>query len=149
MNSIIFTLKLWPNTKSFRLAVLNSPSNCHCDIHCYCRKVHYEHFSLGFVHGSWFQLCHLNPISCLSSHYRCIIRNKFIIRKNNGVCITRKSTGPIFINAFGYSMYGQADTYISNLKFAFYGKIGLQDLCQDQLIMVFLQKFINLGVLTT
>ena len=66
-----------------------------------------------------------------------------------GYALPKNLLAPIFINAFGYSMYGQVDTYISNLKFAFYGKTDLQDLCQDQLIMVFLQKFINLGVLTT
>ena len=50
------------------------------------------------------------------------------------------------IKAIGYSIDGQADSYVSNLKLAHYCKISPRALFRGQLSFAFIQIFINLAV---
>ncbi|XBW38791.1 hypothetical protein QEN19_004375 [Hanseniaspora menglaensis] len=50
------------------------------------------------------------------------------------------------IKAIGYSIDGQADSYVSNLKLAHYCKISPRAIFRGQLAFAFIQIFINLGV---
>ncbi|AET38439.1 Opt2p Ecym_2739 [Eremothecium cymbalariae DBVPG len=52
----------------------------------------------------------------------------------------------MLIKAFGYNIDGQADNYISNMKVAHYCKISPVALFRGQLVMVFIQIFVNLFV---
>ncbi|EDO15282.1 hypothetical protein Kpol_455p13 [Vanderwaltozyma polyspora DSM 70294] len=94
-----------------------------------------------------FNVAFLIPLTMLQATAGFSLGLNLLIEMIVGYALPGNPFALMIIKAFGYNIDGQADNYVSNLKMAHYTKIPPIALFRGQMIMVFLQIFVNLGVL--
>ncbi|KAL6938131.1 OPT superfamily [Hanseniaspora osmophila] len=94
-----------------------------------------------------FNFVFLIPLAILQATAGVSLGLNLLIEMIMGYALPGNPMALMIIKAFGYNIDGQADSYVSNLKLAHYCKIAPVALFRGQLIMAFIQIFINLGVI--
>ncbi|SCU98828.1 LAME_0G00716g1_1 [Lachancea meyersii CBS 8951] len=94
-----------------------------------------------------FNFVFLIPLTILQAVTGTSLGLNVLIEMIMGYALPGNPQALMIIKAFGYNIDGQADNYVSNLKLGHYAKIAPIALFRGQLIMVFVQVFVNLGVL--
>lgn len=94
-----------------------------------------------------FNFVFLIPLTILQATTGYSLGLNLLIEMIIGYALPGNPFALMIVKAFGYNIDGQADNYVSNLKMAHYCKIPPVALFRGQLFMVFVQVFVNLGVL--
>lgn len=94
-----------------------------------------------------FNFAFLIPITMLQATAGFSVGLNLLIEIIVGYALPGNPFALMILKAFGYNIDGQADSYVSNLKIAHYCRIPPIALFRGQMVMVFLQVFVNLGVL--
>ncbi|KAL6947991.1 hypothetical protein ACO0OE_002010 [Hanseniaspora uvarum] len=94
-----------------------------------------------------FNFVFLIPLAILQATTGVSLGLNLLIEMIMGYALPGNPMALMIIKAFGYNIDGQADSYVSNLKLAHYCKVAPRALFRGQMIMAFLQIFINLGVI--
>ncbi|KAL6925614.1 hypothetical protein ACO0SA_000215 [Hanseniaspora valbyensis] len=94
-----------------------------------------------------FNFVFLIPLSILQATTGVSLGLNLLIEMIMGYALPGNPMALMIIKAFGYNIDGQADSYVSNLKLSHYCKIAPQAMFRGQMVMAFLQIFINLGVI--
>ncbi|SCU81636.1 LADA_0C00210g1_1 [Lachancea dasiensis] len=94
-----------------------------------------------------FNFVFLIPLTLLQAVTGFSMGLNVLIEMIMGYALPGNPQALMIIKAFGYNIDGQADNYVSNLKVGHYAKIPPVALFRGQLVMVFVQVFVNLGVL--
>lgn len=93
-----------------------------------------------------FNFAFLIPLAILEATTGVTKGLNILIEMIMGYALPGNPIALMTIKAIGYSIDGQADSYVSNLKLAHYCKISPRAVFRGQLVFAFIQIFINLAV---
>ncbi|AGO09804.1 AaceriACL205Cp [[Ashbya] aceris (nom. inval.)] len=89
----------------------------------------------------------LLPITLLQATRGVTLGLNLLLQMISGLALPGNPYALMFIKAFGYNIDGQAENYLGNMKLAHYAKVPPVPLFRGQLLMVFIQIFVDLGVI--
>ncbi|CCE62650.1 hypothetical protein TPHA_0C05020 [Tetrapisispora phaffii CBS 4417] len=114
---------------------------------CVCEKYQTNTPIWALFVSIGFNFAFLIPLTILEATTGFSFGLNLLIEMIIGYALPGNPLALMLVKAFGYNIDGQADNYVSNLKMGHYSKIPPVALFRGQLIMVFIQIFVNLGVL--
>lgn len=114
---------------------------------CFIERYHTNTPVWALLMSIGFNFVFLIPLTTLQSVTTFSLGLNVLIEMIVGYALPGNPQALMIIKAFGYNIDGQADNYVSNLKMGHYAKVPPVALFRGQLIMVFVQIFVNLGVL--